>query len=459
MYNLLVDGGCDESGDEEEEDDATNDTVAEFSGYKQMMLVLQSQAVETGKSFLSEILVRIFHGKKMGVHSTLSFDSAKSLLGRGEPVVIDDYLNDEIGCTLLSRASKAIWAKAKITIRNLSIVPNANLLFCTNEEIKDLKVEGRSKDEIFSKFSVISLGEEPMRSINSKGQKFKEILEMSQKIRKHLPSFYGVMLQVCGSYITAEEFRQFEEITKHERLGNILKNVKNLHSVLVNFCEAENVQKPKSLQNKLNTICLTIKSELSHKFKSPGSVAEFLMLNNFKIALTHHNSREGVAFDFHPITRFPWFSDTFSLVKDGCKVFSKMRTRQLHPDKAETSAAFLSFDFLNETAVEKLKEYVIQSQNSDGADSDVSMGGSADETMDPVDSIIKHFESECLEYERIRLERFHMAEEHVQSLFNIRPDLSDQQDKSKWKCKCGFVAKSKGGLTNHSKMSKKCKAR
>ena len=60
----------------------------EFRGYKQMLLVLQSQQVETGKSFLSEILLRIFHGKKIGLLSTLSFDSAKTLLGNGEPVVI-----------------------------------------------------------------------------------------------------------------------------------------------------------------------------------------------------------------------------------------------------------------------------------------------------------------------------------------------------------------------------------
>ena len=36
----------------------------------------------------AEAVLRIFHGTKTGKHSTLSFESAKSLLGRGEPVVI-----------------------------------------------------------------------------------------------------------------------------------------------------------------------------------------------------------------------------------------------------------------------------------------------------------------------------------------------------------------------------------
>ena len=88
IYNLLVDGQNDEDSDDSDESDNENEQAEVFHGYKQMLLVLQSQAVETGKSFLSEILVRIFHGKKQGIHSTLTFDSAKNLLGKGEPVVI-----------------------------------------------------------------------------------------------------------------------------------------------------------------------------------------------------------------------------------------------------------------------------------------------------------------------------------------------------------------------------------
>ena len=118
IYNLLVDGDCDDE-DEDEDEVMSDSEISEsmhrvkFMGYKQMMIILQSEAVETGKSFISELLVRIFHGKKAGIHSILSFDSAKSLIGKAEPVIIDDYVNDDLGCVLLSRASKAIWAKSK----------------------------------------------------------------------------------------------------------------------------------------------------------------------------------------------------------------------------------------------------------------------------------------------------------------------------------------------------------
>ena len=87
LYNVLVDGASAE--DIVDSDDSLSEAPEiEFRGYKQMLLVLQSQQVETGKSFMSEVLLRIFHGKKIGLLSTLSFDSAKTLLGNGEPVVI-----------------------------------------------------------------------------------------------------------------------------------------------------------------------------------------------------------------------------------------------------------------------------------------------------------------------------------------------------------------------------------
>ena len=72
----------------------------------------------------------------------------------------DDYNNDDIGFVLLSRSSKAIWGKAQITLRNQSVTPAANLLICTNEDITDLKVEGKNKGgfqkEIAAKFGTLS---------------------------------------------------------------------------------------------------------------------------------------------------------------------------------------------------------------------------------------------------------------------------------------------------------------
>ena len=85
-YNLVVDGEREE--DEEENSDNDNEEDCFLQGYKQMILILQSGTVETGKSFLCEVLARMFHGKKHGICSTISFDSARKLLGNGEPVII-----------------------------------------------------------------------------------------------------------------------------------------------------------------------------------------------------------------------------------------------------------------------------------------------------------------------------------------------------------------------------------
>ena len=63
LYDILVDG---ENLIDDDDEDLLGD---DFRGYKQMLLVLQSQQVETGKSFLSEVLVRMFHGKKQGIHN------------------------------------------------------------------------------------------------------------------------------------------------------------------------------------------------------------------------------------------------------------------------------------------------------------------------------------------------------------------------------------------------------
>lgn len=82
LYNILID----EQGTGDYDIDQDEDEV--MHGYKQMLLVLQSQSVETGKSFFCELLSRIFHGKKRNIHSILSFESAKHLLSKGEPVII-----------------------------------------------------------------------------------------------------------------------------------------------------------------------------------------------------------------------------------------------------------------------------------------------------------------------------------------------------------------------------------
>ena len=50
---------------------------------KQMIIILQSLCVETG--FFCELLSRLFHGRKQDIHS---FESAKVLLSKGEPVII-----------------------------------------------------------------------------------------------------------------------------------------------------------------------------------------------------------------------------------------------------------------------------------------------------------------------------------------------------------------------------------
>lgn len=86
IYPLLVDG------EQNEDDESSDGNSAIFRGYKQMILVLQSETVETGKSFLCEVLARIFYGSKHGICSTVSFDSARRLLGKGEPVIIGELI-------------------------------------------------------------------------------------------------------------------------------------------------------------------------------------------------------------------------------------------------------------------------------------------------------------------------------------------------------------------------------
>ena len=247
---------------------------------------------------------------------------------------------------LVSRVSKATWGQSAITIRGFSTTPKANLLLCTNEVIKDIRVEGKSKTEVHQKFSVIDLGESPLSesTCDNKSEMFKIILQQAKVIRQVLPSFFGLSLQMCGSYITSEQYNEYNEVTTYSRLANILKNAANLYEKLRIFCEQEHIEKPRSLKNKLDTSCLLTKSELSIKYLSPDQVVEFLIANGVQVILTVHNNMEGIAFDYRPLTVHLWFDETFKSKRNGVKMFCHMRTRQLNLDKSsssETQAAFV----------------------------------------------------------------------------------------------------------------------
>jgi len=452
LYNCLVDGsGEDENMDDEDSDNGEAPNTEEFRGYKQMLLVLRSKSVETGKSFLSELLLRIYHRKKRTLHSTLSFDSAKVLMGKGEPIVIDDWNNDDIGSTLLSRASKSIWGKAQITIRNEAITPKSNLLLCTNEEVQDLKVEGRNKEEIYQKLSVLDLGEKPMSSSSCENKEalFKLIFDMTKVIRNNLPSFYGLILQMSGSYITADEFKEYHHITDHERLGNLLKNVKNLYEKLKQFCAEDRIEPPKSLLYELNTSCLTNKSELCHKFLKPDQVVEYIMDSGVKTALTTHDSKDGIAFLYKGLSSLPWYGPSLDDKKGGSRVFTKTRTRQLTQNKAPVMAAFLSFEFLSPSVIEKVKEYAGKHDETETEEMETD-----EVVIDPKKVLANHFESDCAEYEKRRSERFDSAEKFVLGLMKQNSESVPQV--SKFVCQyCNFIAKNKGGLTNHLKRCNK----
>ena len=455
LYNILVDGGSSEEGIDNSDSEDESNCDSRLRGYKQMLLVLRSQAVETGKSFIAEILLRLYHGKKTTLHSSLSFDSAKVLLGKGEPIVIDDYNNDDLSCIMLSRVSKAVWSQGQITIRNQAITPATNLLICTNENIHDIKVEGRNKEEIYQKFSVVDIGEKPMSSSNceKKEEMIKVVLQNSKVLRSCLPSLYGVILQACGLFITSEELKEYEHVTGSERLANILKNCKNLHLKLKMFCEAEDIGQPKSIQEALNTSCLTSKSELSHKFRNPEQILEYIMDNKGEIAITHHESKEGITALFSNLIDLPWFEQSFNIKKNGIKVFQKMRTRRLIQiqSKEPQLAFFLSFEFLKPGIIEQVKEYVTE-EDDEREDEEME---DEEEQIDPRVVIANDFEASTGEYEKRRKERFSKVEDFVKSLVKLVTVDIDAQV-SKFACgSCGFVAKNKGGLTIHMKKCKK----
>ena len=294
------------------------------------------------------------------------------------------------------------------------------------------------------KMSVVDLGETPMSSSNpeTKGELRKEVIDQAKVIRKFLPSFFGIILQVCGCYITSDEFKSYCDVTRHERLANLLKNVRNLYNKLNKFCEDEAIPKPESLESDLNTTCLTNKSVLAYTTRTPDQIAEYLIKSGEKFVLTSHESKEGIAFESKNLTKFSRYVESFNAKKDGEKLFAKMRTRKLHPNKKEIWAAFLSFGWLKPDITEKIKTFAVN-LDEDSLDDDTEP-----EEVDTKTIIENHFDGECREHERVRMERFELVEQYILALKNKSSDIV----KAKLKCDyCKFVARSKGGLTNHLK--------
>ena len=371
-------------------------------------------------------------------------------------LLLDDYINDNIGSVLLTRASKSIWAKSKMTIRNQSCIPTANMLICTNEDIIDLRVEGKNKEEVYKKMSVIDLGEIPMSKSNSetRAEFRKKVISEAKIIRKHYPSFLGCMLQVSGQYITSEEFKEYEDMTKHERLGNILKNVQNLYTKLSDFCEQEDIPKPKSLRNKVSFSCLTNKSVLAHKGKSPTQIVEILIKDDMPFVLTQHNGKDGIAFDVNLMKEFPWYRDSFDTVSKGKKVFEKMRTRLLNVERFDKWAYFLGFEHLKQSVIDDLRMHATNRED------DFDQFEPPNNTLIPpleriindVATLSHYYTEEYRKREHMRVERFNLFDSVVSSL----QSNEKMENLSKYKCKfCSFVAKSKGGLANHTRSCKK----
>ena len=342
---------------------------------------------------------------------------------------------------LLSRGSKAIWGQAKITLTNSTITPKANLLICTNEDITSLRVEGKNKEEVFRKLSIVDLGEEPMKSnTEKKGEMFKVVIEQTKIIRKNLPSFYGLILQTNIEYIGSEDFKKFEQITKHERLANILQNVENLQEKLKKFSddEVEANETPKSLLSQLDTSCLTNKSELVLKLKSPDKILELLMCNGANIIMTEHDKKPGLAFDFSSLTKYPWFEPSFSVKKNGSKVLPKMRTRQLSSDKLDQRAAFVSLEVLKAATITKINGYIKERV--------------LETEVNPIDLLQKSLKEESKEFYRRKFARFQLVEQFL--LEEVKK--KDSAKEAGFKCSnCEFRARSKGGLTRH-KNNNKC---
>ena len=338
---------------------------------------------------------------------------------------------------LLSRASKAIWGKSQINIRNESVTPNSNILFCTNEEITNLRVEGRNKDEVYQKLSVIDLGETQMGSSSdgNKSEKIKEVLQLSKVIRSCLPSYFGLILQVCGEYITPNQFQEFKNVTSHERMANILQNAHNFHERLIKFCESVPIEKPNCLQNQLDTSCLTNKSELVLKFKNPEEIVNLLMSGGSEIAFSEHDQKKGIVFNPKSLGNYPWVKESLSWTKNGEKIYQKMRTRKLSAEGESISALFLKFEYLNSSVVDKIKDFAKKSVENN-----------------PKVVIAKSFVIHCKRYEELKKEHFDMAENYVIDQVNKRVSELSKVNQTINQCvHCGKVYKSKRGLTQHMK--------
>ena len=341
-----------------------------------------------------------------------------------------------------------------MTIRNKCSIPAANMLICSNEDISDIRVEGRNKEEVYKKMSVIDLGEVPMSKSNmeTRAENRKKVIMEAKFLRKCLPSFLGCMLQVCGQYITSEEFKMYEDVTKHERLGNILKNVQKLHSKLNDFCDREGVDKPKSLENNVCHSCLLSKSVLANKYKSPDQIADLLLKNGMQFVFTQHNGKEGIAFDVNLMKEFSWYRDTFESVVDDVKVFEKMRTRQLNTGRHEKWAHFLSLGHLKPGSINELKNHAAILEAN--LDHDVP----EEILVTPLNRIT----NDRSVITQVYVEEFRVLDQERRNrclsfdIFITVQSADKMLDSEKYKCKfCKFIAKSKGGLANHSRSCKK----
>ena len=341
---------------------------------------------------------------------------------------IDDYSNDEVGATLISRASKACWGKSTIIIKKKATVPSSNLVICSNEVISDIKVEGRNKSEVHMKFSVLDLGEESLPSSDNKEQLLNRILELGKVLRKYIPSFFGLMLQASDKYITQEEIKKYQDITKHERLSNILKNLSNVYDMLGQFCESTVLDKPKSLR-KLNVSPLTLKSELVHKFKTPDQLSLILIKQDIHMVETVHNNEKGVAFAYQDLATFPWLVETMNYSQNGTPAYIKMRSRKMAGESGEgRRVAFLRFSILRPGTVQKLNEHLKE--------------------CDPAVLVANYFEQLYNQYQNSRMKRQLKAVNFVQKAFK---ELSiNEESVDKLSCpKCGKKLKSISGLKNH----------
>ena len=303
-------------------------------------------------------------------------------------------------------------------------------MICCNEKIVDLKVDGKNREEIYSKFSVLDLGELPIKNSEKKSELLKKILELTRVLRKNLPSFYGFFLQACDKFISQEEFGDYAEITKHERLANLLKNVKNVFESLAKFCVDKEIEKPRSL-TVLDVSSLTGKSELAIKLKLPDHVAQMLISEGIKTVITDHNGVEGVAFCPKALYKYPWLNESLKYEQDEVPAYSKMRSRKLYGESGEGKRVyFLRFDFLKTSTVEKLTEW-----------------SESQKKCDPKASIGQFFGKEFFELEAAR------KKTEQQAIGFVLNKYQDMNNNEKLLCRhCAkFCAKSSAGLKNHQK--------